>query len=51
MSPEIPGRRVMLASSILLALFVGLALFVVRIVQASPVPDSEASRSVTVTVR
>jgi len=35
-------RHVMFASTILLALFVGLTLFVVSIVQASPGPDGAA---------
>jgi len=36
-------RHVMLASTILLVLFVGLTLFVASIVQANPGPDSAAS--------
>ena len=38
-----PEHHVLFVSSILLLLFVGLALFVVSIVRANPVPDGAAS--------
>jgi cytochrome c6 len=43
MTQDKTERHVMFASTILLVLFVGLALFVVSIVQANPGPDSAAS--------
>jgi len=43
MTQDKTERHVMFASTILLMLFTGLALFVVSIVQASPGPDSAAS--------
>jgi cytochrome c6 len=43
MTQDKTERHVMFASTILLALFVGLTLFVVSIVQASPGSDSAAS--------
>ena len=43
MTQDKPERHVMFASTILRVLFVGLALFVVSIVRASPGPDSAAS--------
>jgi cytochrome c6 len=43
MNQEKPQRHMIFASSILLLLFVGLAFFVVSIVEAKPAPDSAAS--------
>src|SRR5467141_2909278 len=43
MTQDKTERHAMFASTILLVLFVGLTLFVVSIVQASPGPDSAAS--------
>src|SRR4029077_282468 len=43
MTQDKTERHVMFASTILLMLFTGLALFVASIVQASPGPDSAAS--------
>ena len=42
MTPDKTEHHVMFASTILLVLFVGLTLFVVSIVRASPGPDSAA---------
>jgi len=42
MTPDKTEHHVMFASTILLVLFVGLTLFVVSIVRASPGPDSTA---------
>jgi mono/diheme cytochrome c family protein len=43
MTQHKPERQVILGSAILLALFVGLTLFVVSIVRAEPSPDGAAS--------
>jgi hypothetical protein len=43
MTEDKTGQHAMFASAILLVLFVGLTLFVVSIVRASPGPDSAAS--------
>jgi len=43
MNKDKPQHRMMLGSVILLVFFVGLTLFVVSIVRASPAPDSAAS--------
>ena len=45
MTQDKTERHVMLASAILLVLFVGLTLFVVSIVQANPGPDATASKA------
>jgi cytochrome c6 len=49
MTQDKTERHVMLASTILLVLFVGLTLFVASIVQANPGPDSAASSATFLT--